>query len=142
MSSALSSSRSRVFSAYRRLFRARAQLFEADRQAMQESRKAIREQFMLNKNAPTSGEHFEGLLAMVDEAEDMLLRGFVQGKLNPETQHYEVKIKKEHTADSDDMTKVPQLEPVTEETAKSFEKSGGVDVTSSSGSSKKDSSPK
>ena len=134
---ATSASRSRVFSAYRRLFRARAKLFEGDNDAMKESRNAVRQQFMQNKNAPTSGEHFEGLLAMVDEAEDMLLHGFVQGKLNPDTQHYEVKIKPEHTADATDMSKVPQLEPVSEATVKSFESPGGVEVTSSCSHNKK-----
>lgn len=121
-------SRSRVFSAYRRLFRARAKLFQGDVEAMRESRNAIRQQFLQNKSAPTSGEHFEGLLTMVDEAEDMLLHGFVQGKLNPESQHYEVKVKPEHTGDGDDMANVPQLEPVTEKTVKDFE-NPGVEVT-------------
>lgn len=133
-STALSSSKSRVFSAYRRLFRARAKLFQGDTEAMRESRMAIRQQFFQNKDAPTSGEHFEGLLSMVNEAEDMLLHGFVQGKLNPETEHYEVKIQKEHTANADDMAKVPQLEPVTKQTVKNFENPGGVQVTSSSSS--------
>jgi len=122
------SSRSRVFSAYRRLFRARTKLFGEDTEALRESRNAIRQQFVQHKSAPTSGDHFEGLLTMVDEAEDMLLHGFVQGKLNTESQHYEVKIESEHTGNADDMANVPQLEPVTEKTVKSFE-NPGVEVT-------------
>lgn len=121
-------SRTRVFSAYRRLFRARSKLFQGDSQAMQESRNSIRQQFVANKAVPTSGDHFEGLLTMVDEAEDMLMHGFVQGKLNDESQHYEVKINKEHTGDGSDMASVPQLEPVTEETVRIYE-NPGVEVT-------------
>ena len=120
-SAVAASSKSRVFSAYRRLFRARAKLFQGDVEALKESRHAIRQQFLQNKHAPTSGEHFEGLLTMVDEAEDMLLHGFVQGTLNAESHHYEVKIKPEHTADADHMANVPQLEPVTKQTVKAFE---------------------
>ena len=109
------SSQSRVFSAYRRLFRARAKLFQGDVAALQESRKAIRLQFVQNKTVPTFGDHFEGLLSMVDEAEDMLLTGFVQGKLNQDG-HYHVAIQPEHTGNATDMASVPQLEPVTENT--------------------------
>ena len=124
---ASSAARSRVFSAYRRLFRARAKLFQGDVEAMKESRTAIRQQFLQNKTAPTSGEHFEGLMLMVDEAEDMLLHGFVQGTLNPESQHYEVKIKPEHT--SGDMANVPQLEPVTEKVVQELEFPNQVEIT-------------
>lgn len=139
MSAAIASSRGRVFSAYRRLFRARKKLFEGDVEAMLKSRTAIREQFVQNKAAPTSGEHFEGLLTMVDEAEDMLLTGFVRGQLNESTGHYEVKVKPEHTSSGADAASIPQLEPVTEKTVQSFEKasnSGGVvEVTKCSSSS-------
>ena len=83
-----SSSRSRVFSAYRRLFRARKELFAGDVQAMQESRFAIKEQFVANRSAPTAGEHFEGLISMVDEAVDMLRHGIVRGDLNAESGNY------------------------------------------------------
>jgi len=133
----LSSSRSRVFSAYRRLFRARTKLFVGDTQALQESKNAIRQQFLANKAAPTSGEHFEGLLVMAEEAEDMLLHGFVQGKLNDKSQHYEVQIKQEHTGDGDDMANIPQLEPVTEKTIERME-NPGVEVTQTCKQSKKD----
>lgn len=82
------SSQSRVFSAYRQLFRARKNLFDGDHVAMRESRVAIKSEFVKNKAAPTSGEHFEGLLSMAYEAEDMLRHGFVRGNLNKETGHY------------------------------------------------------
>lgn len=82
------SARSRVFSAYRRIFRARKVLFQGDHQAMKESRGAIKSEFLKNKNAPTSGEHFERLLLMVDEAVDMLHHGIVRGDLNPDSGHY------------------------------------------------------
>ena len=75
---------------------------------------------------------------MVDEAEDMLINGFVQGKLNEESQHYEVQIKKEHTWDGDDMANVPHLEPVTEKTVESFE-NPGVEVTQTCSHGKKNS---
>jgi hypothetical protein len=119
---------SRVFSAYRRLFRARARLFQGDGEALQESGRAIRQQFMQNRAAPTSGEHFEGLLGMVDEAEDMLLTGFVQGRLN-DNGHYHVAIKPEHTGDAQNTAAVPQLEPVTEDTVQRM-KGVQVNVTS------------
>ena len=135
---AASASRSRVFSAYRRLMRARSKLFVGDTQAMTESRNSIRQQFDMQKTAPSSGEHFEGLLVMVDEAEDMLLNGFVQGKLNPESQHYEVKIRKEHTGDANDMASVPQMEPVTEKTIERLE-NPGVEVTQTCNHGKKSS---
>eukprot|EP00977_Amphora_coffeiformis_P003580 scaffold701_cov158-Amphora_coffeaeformis.AAC.8 len=82
------SARSRVFSAYRRIFRARKELFEGDHQAMMESRGAIKSEFLKNRDAPTTGEHFEGLLSMVDEAVDMLLHGIVRGDLNTGSGNY------------------------------------------------------
>ena len=82
------SARSRVFSAYRRIFRARKELFQGDRQAMMESRAAIKTEFLKNRDAPSSGEHFEGLILMVDEAVDMLLHGIVRGDLNQDSGNY------------------------------------------------------
>lgn len=87
-SAALSASRARVLSGYRRLFRARKLLFEGDYTALAESRLAIKSEFVKNKEVATTGDHFEGLLGMVDEAEDMLRHGFVRGKLNPESGNY------------------------------------------------------
>ena len=82
------SAQSRVFSAYRRLFRARKDLFLGDVQAMAESRIAIKAEFVKNRAAPTSGDHFEGLLSMVDEAVDMLTHGIVRGDLNQKSGNY------------------------------------------------------
>lgn len=81
-------SSSRVFSAYRRLFRARKELFAGDVQALQASRVAIKSEFVKNRGAPTAGEHFEGLLSMVDDAVDMLRHGIVRGDLNQDTGNY------------------------------------------------------
>jgi complex III assembly factor LYRM7 len=81
-------SQSRVFSAYRRLFRARRQLFGGDVEALRESRVAMRAEFDKQKAAPTSGEGFEGLLTMVDEAVDMLRHGIVRGNLNAASGNY------------------------------------------------------
>ena len=82
------SAQARVFAGYRRLFRARKSLFKRDYRALRESRVAIKDSFMKNKAVSTEGTHFEGLLAMVDEAEDMLRHGIVQGTLNDKTGHY------------------------------------------------------
>ena len=78
---------SRVFSGYRRLFRARKVLFQGDDRAMRESRVEIRKQFEMNR-AASDPAHIEGLLTMVDEAEDMLLHGIVRGELNDQTGNY------------------------------------------------------
>lgn len=85
---ASNSSRARVFSAYRRLFRARKELFQGDVVAMAESRGAIKSEFVKNRSAPASGEHFEGLLLMADEAVDMLRHGIVRGDLNEKSGNY------------------------------------------------------
>jgi hypothetical protein len=80
--------KARVLSGYRRLFRARKNLFAGDHRAMEESRLAIKAEFVKNKAVPTVGDHFEGLLTMVDEAEDMLRHHIVRGELNQETGNY------------------------------------------------------
>lgn len=77
----------RVFSGYRRLFRARRILFQGDERAMRESRIEIRKNFDMNRGA-SDPAHIEGLLTMVDEAEDMLLHGIVRGELNDQTGNY------------------------------------------------------
>ncbi len=74
----MTSTAARVFSGYRRLFRARKSLFTGDVRAMAESRIAIRAEFDKNRSV-TDPQHLEGLLVMVDEAEDMLLNGIVRG---------------------------------------------------------------
>ena len=76
-----SSATSRVLSGYRRLFRARKILFTGDVRAMAESRIAIRAEFDKNRNV-ADPQHLEGLLTMIDEAEDMLLNGIVRGMYN------------------------------------------------------------
>ena len=75
----MASTAARALSGYRRLFRARKTLFTGDVRSMAESRIAIRAEFDKNRNV-TDPQHLEGLLVMVDEAEDMLLNGIVQGK--------------------------------------------------------------
>lgn len=82
------SPRVRVLAGYRRLLRARQQLFQGDTTALGASRLAIRDEFLKNQTAPTDGDHFEGLLTMVDEAEDMLRHQIVQGVLHPESGNY------------------------------------------------------
>ena len=82
------SARARVFAGYRRLFRARKNLFKRDEEALRESRVAIKAEFLKNKAVATEGTHFEGLLTMIDEAEEMLRHGIVQGSLNDNTGHY------------------------------------------------------
>lgn len=74
----MSSTSARVLSGYRRLFRARKSLFLGDTRAMTESRVAIRAEFDKNRHV-TDVNHLEGLLVMIDEAEDMLLHGIVRG---------------------------------------------------------------
>ena len=54
---------------------------------MRESRVEIRKQFEMNR-AASDPAHVEGLLTMVDEAEDMLLHGIVRGELNDQTGNY------------------------------------------------------
>ena len=121
-----SSTLPRVLSGYRRLFRARKKLFQNDHRAMIESRHAIRAQFDMNRNA-TGVQHIEGLLSMIDEAEDMLLHGIVQGELNEETGNYQVKVKPEHTDTVE--TDQSKMEPITKETGDTYGQSSKVEVT-------------
>ena len=74
----------RALSGYRRLFRARSKLFAGDTRALGESAIAIRAEFDKNRQITGPPEHIEGLLSMIDEAEDMLLHGIVRGELNTE----------------------------------------------------------
>ena len=77
----MSCTTARALSGYRRLIRARNKLIQGDLRALAESKIAIRAEF--NKNRVVSDpHHLEGLLVMIDEAEDMMLHGIVQGKLN------------------------------------------------------------
>lgn len=116
----------RVLSGYRRLFRARKSLFTGDDRAMRESRLALRSEFDKNRHV-TDPTHIEGLLVMVDEAEDMLLHGIVRGELNRERNTYEIKIKKEH-AESMDSETITHVDPITAETSSCTNESGSPNV--------------
>ena len=74
-------SRAKVLSGYRRLFRARKFLFQEDQHAMKESRVAIRSEFLKHQHV-TDPTTLSNLLVSIDEAEDMILHGIVQGKRN------------------------------------------------------------
>jgi hypothetical protein len=126
------SARACVLSAYRRIFRARKELFMGDHQAMAELRVAIKDEFVKNQKVPTSGEHFEALLYMVDEAIDMMRYGIVRGDLNEKTGNYEVKFKPEHT----EGVEHSNVEPITAETVSRLEKP--MVETSCAGTSKKE----
>ncbi|KAL7477818.1 hypothetical protein ACHAW6_003618 [Cyclotella cf. meneghiniana] len=126
----------RAISGYRRLFRARRHLFSGDNRALRESRIAIRAEFDKNKNVAGPPEHIEGLLQMIDEAEDMLLHGIVRGELNRERNVVEVKIGPEHETrmDSETMT---HLAPITAETEKHIIdgcRKPKIEITKASGS--------
>lgn len=81
-------SRARVLAGFRRLNRARIQLFKGDDHAMQVTRQQMRAEFERNKSVPTSGPHFEALVAGIDEAADMLLHEIIRGDLNEDTGRY------------------------------------------------------
>lgn len=86
--------RAAVLSGYRRLFRARKALFEGDVYAMRESRVAIRSEFLKNAHVG-EGAHLQGLVSMIEEAEDMLRHGFARGNLNQDTGRYGMYVKKQ-----------------------------------------------
>lgn len=120
------SSVSRVLSGYRRLFRARQSLFQGDDRAMRESREAIRAEFDKNRQV-AEGEHLEGLITMIDEAEDMILHGIARGELNPDTGRYQVKIKPEHMQGSADL----KVEPISTTMAENLSQPPKVEVIKS-----------
>ncbi|GKY96668.1 hypothetical protein MPSEU_000626400 [Mayamaea pseudoterrestris] len=126
--SASAVARSRVFSGYRRLFRARKILFQNDTVALQESRKAIKQEFVKQRQAPVS--QLDMLLLMIDEAEDMMKHGIVQGQLNDNTGHYEVKVQPQHVEGQ----LLPVLEPITSATVQQLTEPEEVKVTSTKGS--------
>ena len=105
----------RALSGYRRLFRARRQLFAGDHRALIESRLAIRAEFDRNRNVVGPPDHIESLLAMIDDAEDMLLHGIVRGELNTDRNVVEVKIGPNHEARMDRNT-MTHVDPITAET--------------------------
>mmetsp|Transcript_6585 Transcript_6585/g.9661 ORF Transcript_6585/g.9661 Transcript_6585/m.9661 type:complete len:136 (+) Transcript_6585:69-476(+) len=133
-----SSITARVFSGYRRLFRARKVLFTGDIGAMRESRVAIRSEFDKNRHA-TDPAHLEGLIVMIDEAEDMLLHGIIRGELNEERNTYEVKIEKEH-AEAMDTETITHMDPITAETSSNNSEKPDVIVTSTTTTGGKDNS--
>lgn len=93
---------------------------------MRESRVAIRTEFDKNRQVG-EGEHLEGLISMIDEAEDMLLHGIARGELNPHTGRYEVKIKPEHLQGSSDL----KVEPISPTMVKNLSQPPKVEVTKS-----------
>lgn len=107
----MTTSRLQVLAAYRRLFRARNRLFAGDTVALRESAIAIRQEFL--RNARVVVADVEPLIAAAYEAEDMMLHGIVQGKLNPLSGNYEVKFSPEHAQAMPDLAVV---EPITNET--------------------------
>lgn len=128
----------RALSGYRRLFRARSKLFAGDTRALRESAVAIRAEFDKNRQIAGPHEHIEGLLTMIDEAEDMLLHGIVRGELNTERNVVEVKIDPEHESRMDSET-LTHVDPITAETGKQMDGDGTpkVEITKSSGSDSK-----
>lgn len=126
----------RALAGYRRLFRARSKLFAGDDRALRESAVAIRAEFDKNRSVTGPPEHVEGLLGMIDEAEDMLLHGIVRGELNPERNVVEVKIGPEHESRMDTET-LTHMDPITAETGDQLDGKTGkpkIEVTKSSGS--------
>mmetsp|Transcript_27033 Transcript_27033/g.43949 ORF Transcript_27033/g.43949 Transcript_27033/m.43949 type:complete len:140 (-) Transcript_27033:128-547(-) len=124
----------RAISGYRRLFRARNKLFAGDARALAESKVAIRSEFIKNRNVSGPPEHLEGLLSMIDDAEDMMLHGIVRGELNKDRNVVEVKIGPEHEGrmDGDTMTHV---DPITKETGDQIGGDGTpkIEITKSHG---------
>ena len=118
----------RALSGYRRLFRARRQLFNGDNRALAESRLAIRAEFDKNRHITGPPDHIEGLLSMIDDAEDMLLHGIVRGELNTERNVVEVKIRPEHEARMDGET-MTHVNAITAETGAVMEDAKGGKMT-------------
>jgi len=86
--------------AFRRLTRARKKLFANDAYALINSRMELRNEFLKNRSA--GGEELEELLRGVDEVEDMMLHGILQGKINDDTNTVEIKVQNEHTTAAGD----------------------------------------
>ncbi len=132
-----SSTALRALSGYRRLFRARKQLFAGDTRALTESRHAIRAEFDKNRHVTGPPEHIEGLISMIDDAEDMLLHGIVRGELNAERNVVEVKIGPEHEAKMDEET-LTHMDPITAETGDTLDGAAGgkpkIEITKGGGS--------
>ena len=101
-------------SAYRRLFRARVVAFSGDRVALRESRLALRLEFVKNKDVGDAAALVD-LFKGVDEVEEMLRSGILQGKVVKDeltdTTKVEVKIRKDQSAkmDKKDINKIEHL---------------------------------
>ena len=91
----MSSSASRALSSFRRLMRARQKLFAGDSYALMSSRLELRKEFLKNKNA--NGKELEELLMGVNEVEDMMLHGILQGKVDEVSNTVQVRVMPEHT---------------------------------------------
>lgn len=113
----------RALSGYRRLYRARQQLFAGDARALTKSRLAIRVEFAKNRHVTGPPDHLEGLLSMIDDAEDMLLHGIVRGELNSERNVVEIKIGPGHEARMDSGT-LTHVDAITAETGDAMDGKG------------------
>jgi len=76
---------------YRRLLRAQRKLFVGDSFAQSQARREIRHHFNQNSNV-TDTVTLSNLLKGIAEAEDMLLHGVMQGRLNEDTGNYGKKL--------------------------------------------------
>jgi hypothetical protein len=72
---------------YRRLLKAQRKLFAGDTFALSQGRQEIRSQFIQNGTV-TDNATLETLLKGIAEAEDMLLHGIMQGKLNEQSGNF------------------------------------------------------
>ena len=94
----MSALRSQVLGGYRRLLRARLIPFASDASALSSSRAELRTQFLANK-AVADDAKIRELLKGVDDVEDMLLNGLVQGEVvdhAPNDRRVKVSIRKEN----------------------------------------------
>ena len=77
----------RVLSGYRRLIRAQRKLFAEDIYAQSQAKIAIRDYFEQNRSVADT-KQLKELMQAIDDAEDMLVHGIAQGKLNEKTGSY------------------------------------------------------
>lgn len=86
--SSSAAARARVFAAYRKCFRTRKQVFQNDDFALQQSRATIREEFGKNRNVAATGQQFDEMIKMADEAVDFLKFSVMQAQLDEKTGNY------------------------------------------------------
>ncbi|GBG31581.1 Complex III assembly factor LYRM7 [Hondaea fermentalgiana] len=77
-----------VVQGYRRLLRARGKLFNGDSRALRESQVALRAAFEVNRHE-ADANRINDMIKDIGEAEDMMLHGLVQARLN-ERGNYEM----------------------------------------------------